>query len=176
MNPIGRDCGGDRRKVLGLLSWADQCVAGQRAEISAGLVGSDQLFWRPWQIQRRTTILQVGVQGTVRAILLLLLFVYQDVLLPFSIDHQQPAHVHLQLKHHKCLLIWGWTYIVYLSNSSLPAKLQQILAALGYFNLGVRNRVYLFSSLQVEFLIKYFSWKSLPGQSWGSCCCSTWDS
>ena len=80
-------------------------MVGQRAEISAGLVGSGQLFWCPWQIQRRTTILQVGVQGTVRAGLLLLLFVYQDVLLPFSIDHQQPAHVHLQLKHYKYLLI-----------------------------------------------------------------------
>jgi hypothetical protein len=78
-------------------------VVGQRAEISAGLVGSDQLFWCPWQIQRRITILQVGVQGIVRVVLLL--FVYQDVLLPFSIDHQRPAHVHLKLKHYKYLLI-----------------------------------------------------------------------
>ena len=104
MSPTGRDCGGDRRRVLGLLSCTDQCVVGQRAEISAGLVGSDQLFWCPWQIQRRITILQVGVQGTVRAVLLLL-FVYQDVLLPFSIDYQRPAHVHLELKHYKYLLI-----------------------------------------------------------------------
>ena len=77
---------------------------GQRAEISAGLVGSGQLFSYPWQIQRTITILQVVVQGTVRAVLLLL-FVYQDVLMPFSIDHQQPAHVHLQLKRYKYLLI-----------------------------------------------------------------------
>ena len=103
MNPTGQECGGGHNTVLGLWRRAVQCVVGQRAEISAGLVGSDQLFWRPWQIQRRTTILQVGVQGTVRAILLL--FVSQDVLLPFSIDHQQPAHVHLQLKRYQYLLI-----------------------------------------------------------------------